>query len=194
MGLAHTLRSMHFLPYVLGAWLLYIGICSIFEDGHGEIDAESTSVYRFVDWLLGETLSPRYAANGAVIVCLCVVDFMLEIDVTLTKIEELDNEYIAFTSSAIAAFAMPEIYFVAQDLFQRYSLLKYGISFVIIFFGVQMLGHEFFSIPDLLSCAIMIGVLLLCVLLSSCFGYGRTPDYLETTRKSSNEDSRIPQK
>jgi len=205
MGLAHMLRTMDFLPYVLGVWLLYIGISAAIEDGHAELNAEETSVYKFVEWFLGDTLSPHFAESGAIfftkngktcismvgplIVCLFIVDFLLEIDVTLTKIEELENEYIAFTSSAIAAFAMPEIYFVAQDLFQRYSLLKYGISFVIIFFGVQMLGHRFFSIPDLLGCAIMVGAMLVCVLLSACLGYGSEPDYSE---KASEEDSRVP--
>merc|ERR1719446_1373910 len=144
--------------------------------------------YRAFSRVLGNRLSPEYEEDGllmfsvkgrfyfsllaVVTACLLTVDFLLEIDVTLTKIEELDNEYLAFTSSVVAAFAVPELFFVAVDLFQRYYLLKYGISFVLIFFGTQMLFHTVFEIPDLLGCAIIIGVMLICMALSSYGNYG----------------------
>lgn len=182
MGLADRLRSMHVLPYILGFWLIYVGQHAAREDTHEEFKVQNSTLYRGCQTLLGRRFVAAYEPKGDLFVVnqgklcftlflplvfsLLAVDFCLEVDVTLTKIEELPNEYIAFTSSAAAAFAMPELFFVARDLFQRYGLLKYGVSFVLIFFGVQMLFHRLYDIPDLLGCGIIVVVMILCIIAS----------------------------
>lgn len=182
MGLADQVRSMVILPYALGVWLLYVGYHASLEEGSEEFNIKDSLIFRLSEVCFGQRLSPVYDDTSAVILikggrlcvsllfplicCLLAVDFVLEVDVTLTKIEEIPNEYIAFTSSATAAFAAPELFFVARDLFQRYHLLKYGISFVLVFFGMQMLLHRFFEIPDLVGCAIIIMVMILCMIAS----------------------------
>lgn len=182
MGLAQRVRSMEVLPYLLGCWLLYVGYHASKDDGHEDFNIKDSSIFRFSRWCFGRRLINQYDQAGAVFVvkdrrvcvtllfplicCLLAVDFALEVDVTLTKIEELPNEYIAFTSSAAAAFAVPELFFVARDLFQRYTLLKQGVSFVLVFFGVQMLMHRVFEVPDLVGCAIIIIVMIGCMMMS----------------------------
>jgi len=182
MGLADQVRSMVILPYILGVWLLYVGYHASLEEGTEDFNIKDSLIFRLSEVCFGQRLSPVYDDSSAVILikggrlcvsllfplicCLLAVDFVLEVDVTLTKIEEIPNEYIAFTSSATAAFAVPELFFVARDLFQRYHLLKYGISFVLVFFGMQMLLHHFFEIPDLVGCAIIIMVMVLCMIAS----------------------------
>lgn len=98
--------------------------------------------------------------------CLLAADFMMEIDVTLTKIMEIKQPFICFTSSMAAAFAVPELFFVAQDLFQRFRLLKYGVSFVLIFFGGLLLLHRFVQLPDMVCLGVIAAVMLVCMLLS----------------------------
>merc|ERR1719210_494019 len=83
--------------------------------------------------------------------CLLMVNFVMEIDVTLTKIEEIDNPYVSFTSSVVAASAVPELFFVARDMFKRFHLLKYGVTFVLLFFGAELLCHNFLHIPDMVG-------------------------------------------
>jgi tellurite resistance protein TerC len=182
MGLAHWLRSISLLPYVLGLWLMYVGAHAASES-HATMNMEDTSMYKFCMWLLGKRFYPAYkdgsffctskqhhgvCATMLVVVTLCLlaVDFFLEIDVTLTKIEGSENCYLAFTSSVVAAFVVPQLYFVARELFQRYSLLKHGIAFVLVFFGVQMLLHTVFVIPELLDCGIILAVMAGCMVVS----------------------------
>jgi len=97
---------------------------------------------------------------------LLAADFMMEIDVTLTKIMEIEEPFVAFTSSMAAAFAVPELFFVAQDLFQRFRLLKYGVSFVLIFFGGLLLLHRFVQLPDIVCLGIITAIMVVCMLLS----------------------------
>lgn len=104
--------------------------------------------------------------SGLAVCVLLMADFLLEIDVVLTKIEEFKNPYIAFSSSACATFTIPESFFLSQGMMESFPLLKYGISCVLIIFGTQMLLHSFFVIPPLTACCIVVGVLAGCVLLS----------------------------
>lgn len=180
MGFAHWLRSLEVLPYILGVWLLYVGYLSSQEHVY---DSETQShVIGGFKCLLGDRFTAKFDQSckifveidnkrcvtllGTVVVCLLSVDFLLEIDVTLTKIEEIRNPYIAFSSSAVAAFMVPELYFVAHDLFNRFSLMKYGITFVLCFFGAQMLLQELIAIPSVICCLTIFAVLAACLIAS----------------------------
>lgn len=182
MGLAWNIRSKA-LPYILGAWLIYVGYQAGSEEAHEDFDFKETWVYKWCTWLLGKRLHTNYTSDDVVLfgfgkqgfyvtllciatVCLVAVDVLLEVDVVLTKIEELGNPYLAFTSSATAAFAVPELFFICRDLFSRYYLLKFGISFVLVFFGVQLLLQEVVSIPILAQVMTTFAVMALCVALS----------------------------
>jgi len=181
MGLASRVRELTALPYLLGLWLLYVGFQAARDDGHDDFKLKDSVIMRLWKVCLGDRLLLTYKDDLIFFVedericvslmfpligCLLAVDFALEVDVTLTKIEALPNEYIAFTSSALAALAVPELFCVAKRVFEHYFLLKYGISFVLVFFGVRMLFHDYIDIPDLVGCAIMVVVMALCMLLS----------------------------
>lgn len=184
MGLAATLTHWNVLPYVLGVWLLFVGYQAAFDDSHSEIDVMETRVVRGARWFLGERLlmvdtSGNFMAvdkrsgktcltvAGLCVVLLVVADFMLEIDVTLAKIEGLGGvkigpelEYICFSSSAVATFTVPELYFVAREIFARLRGLKYGIAVVITYLGMQMLLGTVYTVPLVVDIAIFIGVLV----------------------------------
>merc|ERR1719356_401748 len=184
MGLAATLTHWNVLPYVLGVWLLFVGYQAAFDEGHSEIDVMETRIVRGARWILGERLltldtsgnfmavdsrSGKYCltVGGLCVVLLVAADFMLEIDVTLAKIEGLGGvkigpelEYICFSSSAVATFTVPELYFVAREIFARLRGLKYGIAVVIIYLGMQMLLGTVYTVPLIVDIAIFIGVLV----------------------------------
>lgn len=177
MGLATWIRQSTVLPYVLGLWLMYVGVQAVHEDhSNDEFNLKDSWVFCFSKKVFGDRLRVAYESTASFVVhrkdlhhvtllvpltfCLLAVDFLLEVDVTLTKIEELQNHYIAFSSSVAAAFAVPELFFVCRDLFARFKLLKYGVCFVLVFFGGQMMIHTLVEIEPLTGCAITIGVMM----------------------------------
>jgi tellurite resistance protein TerC len=185
MGLAEWLDKRKVLPYVLGIWLLYVGAHAAMQDDHSDFDIMETAVVRVVRWGLGDRLEMKYddslmicagdpnnekkatkfTLSFLVFCCLLIADFLLEVDVALTKIEELPIEYISFTSSVVAGFAVPELFFVGRDAFKTYYALKYGISFILLFYGAQMLLSSFFELPPLAGCAVIVAVMTLCMLM-----------------------------
>lgn len=183
MGLASLIRQSTVLPYVLGMWLIYVGIQAVHEDHESDdFNLKDSWVLSFAKHIFGDRLRVAYESTASfvahrkelhyvtllvpVTLCLLAVDFLLEVDVTLTKIEELQNHYIAFTSSVAAAFAVPELFFVCRDLFARFKLLKYGVCFVLVFFGGQMMFHTLVAIDPLIGCGITMSVMLLFMILS----------------------------
>lgn len=201
MGLANLIRSLKLLPYVLGVWLVYVGFQAAL-DSHSKMNIQETCIFKSFQLCLGDRLSLSYEDDrsffivregGAkthvsmlvpVVGCLLLVDFLFEIDVTLTKIETMDNAYIAFTSSVLAAFAVPELFFCARDLFKRFYLLKYGVCFVLIFFGVQMLMEDIFVIPELIGMAMVVVVMCVCMIISRMLSMGKWEDLEERERRA----------
>eukprot|EP00439_Symbiodinium_sp_Y106_P068933 s915_g11.t2 len=130
LGLAHQLRALHLLPQVLGLGLLFFGLLTL-RESFAKSKAESgvTSVLRSLSSssLAGEQGFPLLqgeqaeADNGWH--CAAAADFLCEIDTVLTKIEEIQSPFVAFSSSAMAAFALPELYMLSQDLLFHFPLV-----------------------------------------------------------------------
>jgi len=181
MGFAGMLVHMSALPYLLGVWLIYVGVQSLRQIGE-ETDVADMTFYRLMKDVLGSRLSNHWNEDLSIfserdgkkccsllfilLVLLFAVDFFLQIDVTLTKIEELPNQYICFTSATIAAFALPDLYHVCAGLFNRFFLLHFAVSGVLIFFGAQFLVRRWVTIPDLLSLLIILISMGSCILIS----------------------------
>jgi len=190
MDLATWLRSIRVLPYLLGVWLLYLGIQAAMDQDHSDFDIMQTPLVSVVRWVLGNRVlmtqegcgislfvkTDRWCVTpaGLLFFCLLVADFLLEVDVTLTKIESLPNHYLSFSSSVVAAFAMPELFFIARDLSNRYRGLKYGISFVLLFVGAQSLLHDVFTITAVTSLSVIVCAMVFTVVTSAALDFGKS--------------------
>jgi predicted tellurium resistance membrane protein TerC len=185
MGLSNWLATQTWLPYALGVWLLYLGVASLFQDHSGHTDDVSVDdfwVVKAFSTLCCGRFKPRYLGEHSLFVwqdhkcyatmlvlvtgVLVLVDFTLEVDVTLVKIECISNPYIAFSSSAVAAFSVPELFFVVRMLFERYSALKYGISFILMMFGLELILESVFTVPALAGCGATLLVMVFCICIS----------------------------
>lgn len=178
MGLAELVFSGQALPYILGLWLLYVAYQSAILDDDTSFDIMDTRVVHLARAVFGDRLSLTRDDSGAMFVhkdgklrlslvglmvfCLVLVDFLLHVDVALTKIEELGgNAFICFSSAAMAAFALPELIFVTRDMFKRFPGLKYGISLVLVYIAVQMLLHQVWWPPISMDLIIWVTLLVL---------------------------------
>jgi len=181
VGLAQQMREVAVLPYILGGWLLFLGITSFLEGPHQHDETHQAQEEAPAVWLLRKVWpnqTKRFHGTTffivdaqekvhmtplmALFLTIILTDFFLEVDVTLTKIESMSNPYIMFSSSALAAFTLPSLYFVMQSLFKRLPLLHYGLCFVLVFFGLQLCCERFFEISGLVGCGIVISVLVAC--------------------------------
>jgi len=197
IGFAEWLRSLEILPYILGTWLIYLGVQAAMEQDGRDFDIMQTSaVTGLKEVFMGDRLlmsQDEHGSNlfvkskckirdcnvwcitpaGLMLLCLLAADWLLEIDVTVTKIEGYPSRYLCFSSSMVAGFALPELFFIARDLFHRYFALKYAISFVLCFVGIQSLLHDVFTLSALTSLAVIASIMVLSVVLSAAFDWGK---------------------
>lgn len=218
-GLAHWLVSVRILPYLLGLWLLYVAYHSLdLEEGEEpnlcevevDINREIPLVARYFQVTFPENFTPVYRETSVVtcdsgrptftllapaVLSLLLVDFLMEIDVTLTKIEAIENSFVAFTSSMAAAFAVPELFFVARDLFQQFRYLKYGVTFVLFFYGVQLLLHRWLRISDVVSILIILVAMFLGIVVSAMIpeqARGKCPKAVPNESNNRSADEKLP--
>uniref|UniRef100_A0A7S2D4U4 Transmembrane protein n=1 Tax=Alexandrium andersonii TaxID=327968 RepID=A0A7S2D4U4_9DINO len=210
LGLAATLRRLHFLPYLVGIWLIYTG-CSVVSLPEDSADYDILDNWLANCWrrCFGKRFHPAYAEQGDVfvvkdnqttitmlglVVCLAsVLAVTLEVDVVLTKIEELPDRYLSLTSSVFATFLVPEFFYIFGVIFRLVPVLRYGVGTVTIFFGVQMLLGDFVVVPAAINCFVMVVTMLLCVLVAAIAptadsGAGGAAGQLDATESSHIED------
>lgn len=78
------------------------------------------------------------------------------------------DPFIVFTSNIFAILGLRALYFLLADVSDRFHLLRYGLSMVLIFIGAKMLVMPWFHVPvavSLLVVAILIGASVVASLL-----------------------------
>lgn len=204
LGLANQLRSVHLLPQFLGFGLTILGVSTLIETikkTDGEADGCFGSAIKTVtsseslvsgaaneDGLFSlEDDRLRLTVAGLVWLLLLVIDFLCEIDTVLTKIEEIRNPFIAFSSSAIAAFSLPELFLLSQDLLFYFPLVKCGIGMILCLLGVQMICAKLVVIQPAVTCCVMVGIISVFILLSALIDEKQTG--VEIKQASIEEES-----
>lgn len=212
MFVAKAFQSIQSLPYLMGAWLMYLGIDTLREthDEETSFDPETSSIYRLMTTALGERLVPHYADGSLVITdrkdgkirltmmapvtfVLILVMFWLELDVTLAKIEDLQSHFIGWTSSVFVALALPDLYFIVSEMFKHFSLLRSGISILLIFFGGVLLLRNEVMISDNVEIICMLSIVVVSMFLSRFMGLPpkRGQPYDTTDKESEGTPSSI---
>lgn len=218
MGLAEWLRSWIFLPYLLGLWLLSLGVSVLGHETAGSpagspvpggsaaaaprdtpsgaasdsSEAPSSPAADMLRNVMGSRLDMDGHCDSGflvlrekeirvpildVVTCvLLLADFFLDIDVVLTKIEQIPNTYVGFSSSALAALMIPELFALSQDMLSCFPLLHYGIGVILCIFGLQMLLQDLLVIEPLISCALTVLILAACVVTSAVRDHWRCPE------------------
>lgn len=186
MGIAGFLQQLEFLPVLVGVWLLYIGLEILRLSKHENFDANTSTSYQTLRFCIGNRLLPEYSLDGSILVvrdgrirvtmlgpltfCLVLCMFVLELDIVLAKLEEIPSHFVCLSSSVLATFALPELFFIAEDCFDRFRFLQTGIAILMLFFGMKLLLPNTFQVSDFAELIIMLCIILGFVLLSVVFG------------------------
>jgi predicted tellurium resistance membrane protein TerC len=59
------------------------------------------------------------------------------------------------------------MYFLLANVAERFSMLKYGLSVILVFIGIKMLIIDFFHIPIGISLGVVAGILTLTLLINA---------------------------
>ena len=71
------------------------------------------------------------------------------------------------SSNLFAILGLRAMYFLLAGVAERFSMLKYGLSVILVFIGIKMLIVDFFHIPIAISLGIVGGILVVTLLINA---------------------------
>jgi len=167
------------ITYAFGALLIYSG-CKLLRQGKTEIHPEKNPVLRLFrrafpvtdEYVEGKffTRRDRLYATPLLVVLLVVetTDILFAVDSIPAVLAITLNAFIVYTSNVFAILGLRSMYFALAGMMDVFHYLHYGLSVVLIFVGIKMLGSHYVSIPTgwvLLIVLLVLGASIIASLL-----------------------------
>lgn len=113
-----------------------------------------------------KTIATKGTLLFVVVVILELTDLIFAVDSVSAKVAQIPDMYMAYTSTVFAMFGLRAMFFVIDELVRYFTLLKYGLSFILVFIGIKLILGKFFHVPAIYVCVILLSVIFLCITLS----------------------------
>ena len=170
------------ITYAFGALLVYSGLKLLQQRGT-EIHPEKNPVLRLFrrvfpvteEYVDGQFFTRRFVKGKSgfyatpLLVVLLVVetsDILLAVDSIPAVLAITLNAFIVYTSNVFAILGLRSMYFALAGMMDLFHYLHYGLSVVLIFVGLKMLGSHYVYIPTEWVLAIVLFVLAASILAS----------------------------
>jgi len=92
-----------------------------------------------------------------VCVCLNLCDLLFAVDSVSAIVAAVNDLFLAYTSAVFAMLGMRAIFFLIDIMVQLFTLLKYGVAFILVFIGVKLIVGRFYHIPSSIVCVVLVG-------------------------------------
>ena len=179
VGLIHRFS---WITYAFGVLLIYSGL-KLLRQGETEIHPEKNPVLRLFqrtlpvtkEYVGGRFFARRFVAqkNGLYATPLLVVLVVVETSDILFAVDSIPavlaitlNAFLVYTSNVFAILSLRSMYFALAGMMDLFHYLHYGLSVVLIFIGIKMLGSHYINIPTGWALATVLVVLAGSVLAS----------------------------
>jgi len=181
------INRFHWVVYIFGAFLVLIGFRLLKQD-ETEVNPEHNPVVRFFRKYV--RLAPEYVGgkfvrieNGVrvatpLLLVLAVVestDVVFAVDSIPAILAITREPFIVFTSNVFAILGLRSLYFALAGMMDLFHFLHYGLSGILMFIGVKMLGSHWFQIPIGLALGVVIGILAISIGISVMFPAKKQP-------------------
>lgn len=164
------IQRFAWITYAFGALLIYSGV-KLLRPGNQEIHPEKNPVLRLFRRVLpvtneyagGQFFTRRGALYATpLFVVLLVVetsDILIAVDSIPAVLAITLNAFIVYTSNVFAILGLRSMYFALAEMMERFHYLHYGLSVVLIFIGLKMIGSHYIEVPTEWALGIVLLVL-----------------------------------
>ncbi|WP_159189186.1 TerC family protein [Klebsiella pneumoniae] len=173
------ISQFDWLLYVFGAFLLFTGVKMALakEDDSGIGDKPLVrwirSHLRMTDKIESERFFTR--KNGVLFATpLLLVLILVELSDVIFAVDSIPaifavttDPFIVLTSNLFAILGLRAMCFLLAGVAERFSMLKYGLSVILVFIGVKMLIVDFYHIPVAISLGVVGGILAVTLLINA---------------------------
>ncbi len=172
------LTKFHWLIYVFGALLIISGIKMWMAHGQ-QMDPERNPVLKLIRRLLpvasgehGQHFFVKEAGRWAVTPLFVVLvfvewsDLIFAVDSIPAILAISQDPFIVYTSNVMAILGLRALYFALAGVMQRFHLLHFGLSAILIFVGAKMMLADIYKIPTPVSLGVVATILFISVVAS----------------------------
>lgn len=175
---SYLISQFSWLLYVFGAFLVLTGARMALAREDSNSPGNSIVVkwmrknLRMTSNLEGEKFFVR--RNGVLYATpLLLVLIMVEISDVIFAVDSIPaifavttDPFIVLTSNLFAILGLRAMYFLLANVASRFSLLKYGLAFILIFIGIKMLIMDYYHIPVVISLSVVATTLIVTLLIN----------------------------
>ncbi|CZY19822.1 TPA: TerC family protein [Enterobacter hormaechei subsp. steigerwaltii] len=173
------ITQFEWLLYVFGAFLLFTGVKMALakEDDTGIGDKPLVKWIRghlrMTDKIESEHFFVRkndlLFATPLLLVLILVElsDVIFAVDSIPAIFAVTTDPFIVLTSNLFAILGLRAMYFLLAGAAERFSMLKYGLSVILVFIGIKMLIVDFYHIPIAISLGVVFGILLVTLIINT---------------------------
>lgn len=161
------IQRFHWILYVFGVFLVYTGVKMLGAGGE-KPDIEHHPALKWMERHIRVTgklhghnffirLEGKLTATKLFLALALVEisDVVFAADSIPAIFAVTMDPFIILTSNIFAIMGLRAMYFLMADMMDRFTLLHYGLSFVMIFIGAKMLAMDLVDIPIFASLAIV---------------------------------------
>ena len=173
------ISQFEWLLYVFGAFLLFTGV----KMALAKEDDTGIGEKPLVKWIRGhlrmtDTIENEHffvRKNGLLFATpLLLVLIMVELSDVIFAVDSIPaifavttDPFIVLTSNLFAILGLRAMYFLLAGVAERFSMLKYGLSVILVFIGIKMMIVDFYHIPIAISLGVVFGILVLTLIINA---------------------------
>ena len=173
------ITQFEWLLYVFGAFLLFTGVKMALAKEDGSAIGDRPLVkwirghLRMTDKIESEHFFVR--KNGLLFATpLLLVLILVELSDVIFAVDSIPaifavttDPFIVLTSNLFAILGLRAMYFLLAGAAERFSMLKYGLSVILVFIGIKMLIVDFYHIPIAISLGVVFGILIVTLIINT---------------------------
>jgi tellurite resistance protein TerC len=172
------MQRFSWITYAFGALLVYSGV-KLLRQGATKVQPDKNPVLRLFrrvlpvtdDYVGGHFVTRKdklLYATPLLLVLLVVEtsDVLFAVDSIPAVLAITTNAFIVYTSNVFAILGLRSMYFALAGVLDLFHYLHYGLSVVLIFIGLKMLGSHYLEIPTEWALATVLFVLAASVVAS----------------------------
>lgn len=151
-------NRFHWMLYIFGGFLIYTGFKMFTSNQDEEFNPEESKVYLFLKRFFPITMNdgngkyvirqhgkPLYTSLFVVVVMLATTDIVFALDSIPAVMGISRNVLVIYTSNIFAVLGLRSLFFLLRGAASKFDYLQQGISIVLVFIGIKMLGEGLIS-------------------------------------------------
>jgi tellurite resistance protein TerC len=180
---AALIERFHWILYIFGAFLVFVGIRMFRGESEETIDLEHNPILKFVRRFIPVTNTYQgqlffiYEQGQRMATPLFMVLILIEFTDLLFALDSIPaifavtrEPFIVYTSNVFAIMGLRSLYFLLANVVRKFVHLRYGLAVVLTFVGFKLLTESFWHLPNWLSLLVIITAIGTSIYTSLRFG------------------------